>query len=127
MFTNQLHNQCLSRGIYPNGVRQLFSKCDGRWSPNQFGTLGHCRTGRLRQTEALKLSTNCKIFFVLLGTKLEKKVELRYILGQKIKKVQAKKLVKSNNSISRKIFFGKIPFFAISKMTKNQFLNWKKV
>ena len=58
----QLHNQCLSWRVYSNCVRQLFSKCDGRWSPNQFGTLGHCRTGRLRQTEALKLSTNCKNF-----------------------------------------------------------------
>ena len=41
-------------------------------------------------------------------------------------RVQAKKLVKSNKSISRKNF-GQISFFAISKMTKNQFLNWKKV
>ena len=76
MFTNQLHNQCLSRGIYPNGVRQLFSKCDGRWSPNQFGTLGHCRTGRLRQTEALKLSTNCKNFCVCI---LDQKCILKHV------------------------------------------------
>ena len=34
--------------------------------------------------------------------------------------------MKSNKSISRKIFFDQIPFFAISKMAKNQFLNWGK-
>ena len=38
----------------------------------------------------------------------------------------AKKLVKSNKSISRKFFYQN-PFFAISKMAKNQFLNWEKV
>ena len=37
---------------------------------------------------------------------------------RKFEKVQAKKLVKS---------LGQIPFFAISKMAKNQFLNWEKV
>ena len=40
--------------------------------------------------------------------------------GAKFKKVQ------SNKSISRN-FFDQIPFFAISKMAKNQFLNWEKV
>ena len=45
--------------------------------------------------------------------------------ARKFKKVQARKLVKSNKSISR-IFFDQIPFFAISKMAKNQFLNWGK-
>ena len=30
-------------------------------------------------------------------------------------------------TISRKNFFEQIPLFAISKMVKNQFLNWKKV
>ena len=45
-------------------------------------------------------------------------------VGQKIKKVQAKKkIVKSNKSISLKNFFIKFHFFAISKMAKNQFLN----
>ena len=33
--------------------------------------------------------------------------------------------MKSNKSISRKNFFDKNPFFAISKMAKNQFLNWE--
>ena len=33
------------------------------------------------------------------------------------------KLVKSNKSISGIIFFNQVPFFAILKMTKNQFLN----
>ena len=38
-----------------------------------------------------------------------------------------KTLMKSNKSISRKkTFFYQIPFIAISKMTKNQFFNWKK-
>ena len=35
------------------------------------------------------------------------------------------KLVKSNKSISRIIFFDQIPFFAIPKMAKKQFLNWE--
>ena len=33
--------------------------------------------------------------------------------------------MKSNKSISQKFFFDQIQFFAISKMAKNQFLNWK--
>ena len=38
-----------------------------------------------------------------------------------------KKLMKLNSkSISRKNLFDQIPFFAISKMAKNQFLNWGK-
>ena len=41
--------------------------------------------------------------------------------------VQAKKIVKSNKSILRKNFFDQIPFFAISKMAKNQFLNCLKL
>ena len=48
--------------------------------------------------------------------------------GQKIKKSRGKnkkKLVKSNKSISRKIFLTKILFFAILRMAKNQFLNWE--
>ena len=40
-------------------------------------------------------------------------------------KVQAKKLMKSNKLISRIIFSDQIPFFAISKIDKNQFLNWE--
>ena len=49
------------------------------------------------------------------------------LLG-KFKIVQAKnKLVKTNKSISRKKIFDQNPFFAISKMTKNQCLNWEKV
>ena len=43
--------------------------------------------------------------------------------ARKFKKVPTKKLVKSNKS---RIFFDQNPFFAISKMAKNQFLNWKK-
>ena len=46
---------------------------------------------------------------------------------EKLKKSRPKKLVKSNKSISRIYFFGQIPFFAISKLAKNQFLNWEKV
>ena len=46
---------------------------------------------------------------------------------ENLKKPMPKKLVKSNKSISRKNFFDQIPFLAISKMTKNLFLNWEKV
>ena len=39
-----------------------------------------------------------------------------------------KKLVKSNTkSISRIFFYDQNQFYAISKMAKNQFLNWEKV
>ena len=41
--------------------------------------------------------------------------------SENLKKSRQKKLVKSNKSISR-IFFYQNPFFAISKMAKNQFL-----
>ena len=53
-------------------------------------------------------------------------VIVQHTVGQKIKKIQAKKLVKSNKSISHKKSFYQIPYFAISKMAKNQFLNWGK-
>ena len=46
---------------------------------------------------------------------------------RKFKKVQAKKLVKSNKSISQIICLTKFHFFAISKMDKNEFLNWGKL
>jgi len=57
-------------------------------------------------------------------------VQKNLILAQwarKFKKSGPKKLVKLNNAISRKKFFYQIPFFAISKMAKNQFLNREKV
>ncbi len=44
--------------------------------------------------------------------------------ARKFKKVQAEKTREINFT---NIFFDQIPFFAISKMTKNQFLNWEKV
>ena len=47
--------------------------------------------------------------------------------ARKFKKSRPKKLVKSNKSISRKKFFDQNPFFAFSKMVKNQFLNWEKI
>ena len=46
---------------------------------------------------------------------------------ENFKKFRQKKLVKSNKPISRKKFFDQILFLAISKMAKNQFLNWKKL
>ena len=46
--------------------------------------------------------------------------------ARKLKKFRPKKLVKSNKLISRNFFY-QIPFFAISKMAKSQFLNWEKV
>ena len=47
--------------------------------------------------------------------------------ARKIKKSRPRKLVKSNKSILWKKILGQIKFFAISKMAKNQFLNWEKV
>ena len=46
---------------------------------------------------------------------------------ENLKKSRPKKLVKLNKSISRKKILDQIPFFAISKMAKNKFLNWEKV
>ena len=56
-------------------------------------------------------------------------MSLDHIIGKKQKKDKFRevKLVKSNKSISREIFFHQIPFFAISNMAKNQFLNREKV
>ena len=54
------------------------------------------------------------------------KEETQYNLhsgSENLKKSRPKKLVKTNKSISRIKFLGQIPFFAISKMAKNQFLN----
>ena len=46
----------------------------------------------------------------------------------KLKKVQDKKNreIKLGNQF-HEIFYDQIPFFAISKMAKNQFLKWEKV
>ena len=46
----------------------------------------------------------------------------KYIVGQKILKTPGQK-----KNQFHKEFFDQIPFFAISKMAKNQFLNWEKV
>ena len=46
---------------------------------------------------------------------------------ENLKKSRPKKFMKSNKSTSPKNFFDPIPFFAISKMANNQFLNWEKV
>ena len=46
--------------------------------------------------------------------------------ARKLKKVQAKKTREIKKINSSKIVFDQIPFFAISKITKNQFLNWEK-
>ena len=51
---------------------------------------------------------------------------IRHSRPEILKKSRPKSLVKSNKSISRKLF-DQIPFFAISKMAKNQFLDWGKV
>ena len=45
---------------------------------------------------------------------------------ENFKKSRTKKLVKSNKSISRKKILDQNPFFAISKMAKNPFLNGGK-
>ena len=47
--------------------------------------------------------------------------------ARKFKKVQAKKLVKSNKSISRMIFFTKFHFFAISKNGQKSIFELGKV
>ena len=46
--------------------------------------------------------------------------------ARKLKKSRPKTLVKSNKSTSWKISVQNVFFFAISKMAKNQFLNWGK-
>ena len=49
-------------------------------------------------------------------------------VGQKIKKKsRPKNSWNQINQFLKLVFFDQIPFFAISKMTKNQFLNWEKV
>ena len=64
---------------------------------------------------------------------ITKAIQSKYLLfmqsvPENLKKSKPKKLVKSNIPISRKKIRGKISFFfAISKMTKTQFLNWEKV
>ena len=48
--------------------------------------------------------------------------------GQKIKKNPGQKNSWNQiNQFHEKNFFDQIPFFAISKMAKNQFLNWEEV
>ena len=51
-------------------------------------------------------------------------------VGQKIEKSPGQKKKNSWNQINKFcdfFFFDQIPFFATSKMAKNQFLNWEKV
>ena len=59
---------------------------------------------------------------------LHQRLELTFLenWAKIFKKIQAKKLVKSTKSISRKNFLSKFHFFVISKMAKNQFLNQGK-
>ena len=52
---------------------------------------------------------------------------LRCTVGQKIKKIQAQKTREIKLINFPKYFFDQIPLFAVSKMAKNQFLNWEKV
>ena len=60
------------------------------------------------------MQTHGKIYFILQW-------------ARKLKNVQAKKTRKIKINQFHEIFFDQIPFFAISKMAKNQFLNWEKV
>ena len=62
------------------------------------------------------------IFISKKNTKLWLVFVLTHRGPEYLKKFRPKKLVKSNKSIPQ-IFFGQIPFFAISKLAKNQFLN----
>ena len=50
----------------------------------------------------------------------------RSTVGQKIEKSPGQKMCNQINQFHEK-FFGQIPFFSISKLSKNQFLNWEKV
>ena len=56
-----------------------------------------------------------------------KKLLQWFTVGQNIQKSPGQK--NSWNQINQfhEFFFDQIPFFAISKMAKNQFLNWEKV
>ena len=47
--------------------------------------------------------------------------------ARKFKKAQAKKTLEIKEINFMKLFFDQNPFCAISKMAKNQFLNWKNV
>ena len=49
------------------------------------------------------------------------------VWAKKFKKVQAKKTREIKQINLTKKFFDQIPFLAISKMAKNQFLNWEKI
>ena len=61
---------------------------------------------------------------VMLGFKMGNPT---YIVGQKIKKSPGQKNSWNHINQFHEEFFGQISFFAISKMAKNQFLNWEKV
>ena len=52
-------------------------------------------------------------------------MNMKYTVGQKIKKSPAQKNTWNQINQFHEFFFVQIPFFAISKMAKNQFLNWQ--
>ena len=62
----------------------------------------------------------------LINLAISSKIWLFHSGPENLKKCRPKKLIKSNKSISQKAFFNQVPFFAISKMAKNQFLKWEK-
>ena len=70
------------------------------------------------------LQTKCQLIWCNPEKEIKEKL---FFLTWPEKKFRPKKLVKSNKSISRKNLFDQIPFFAISKMAKNQFLNQERV
>ena len=79
---------------------------------------------RLLKTQKLKNKVFFLIFFLLHSAIASSRPHSG---SEDLKKSRPKTLVKSNKSISRKTFLTKLHFFAISKMAKNQFLNWEKV
>ena len=102
----------------------------------QCSVLEHaCRLGMNLKVPNLKLSRTLGLGFKTdcWTNELLKKSNwisnFRFILHsgpENLKKYRPKKLVKKN-LFHEKTFFYQNPFFANSKMAKNQFLNWKKV
>ena len=99
-----------------------------------FDSLGQCKcfTGSIRSDHQDRWQWDLfkniqKLKEEKLFLYLFKKKSFTHSGPEYLKKSRPKKLVKSKKSISRKIFFDQIPFFAISKMAKKQFLNWEKL
>ena len=122
---------CASPAIVTKDLAMLVYGRDGRLGPR----LKHLFQGTFRNPEANRLTG---IYEVVLKKATLGSPGMTFLLSfvhkffllvhsgpENLNKSRQKKLVKSNKSISVKIFRDQIPFFAISKMAKNRFLNWK--